>query len=130
MNGLRRARRWPRGIAALGIAVAACAADPVTTGRPKAVVAQLMTPYTMTEECVHLAVGDRLDYTFTTTEPVAFNIRYHAGNAVVMPIARDQTTGDAGVFLPKLEHDYCLMWEAGPAGALLDYRIRLRSDGR
>ena len=42
----------------------------------------------------------------------------------------DQTTGDAGVFLPKLEHDYCLMWEAGPAGALLDYRIRLRTDGR
>ncbi len=25
-----------------------------------------------------------------------------------------------------IAHDYCLMWEAGPAGAMIDYRIRIK----
>jgi hypothetical protein len=80
----------------------------------------------MHEECLRAAVGDRIEYYFTSTEPVDFNIHFHEAGAVVMPIVRDKARDDSGVFEVRIPHDYCLMWEAGPAGASLDYRLRLR----
>ena len=74
--------------------------------------------------------GDRVDYDFSATLPVAFNIHYHEGNAVVAPVVREGARTDSGVFAPRLAQDYCLMWEAGPGGALLDYRLRLRVAAR
>ena len=78
---------------------------------------------------MHLDVGDRVDYAFESTEPVDFNFHYHDANAVVMPLVREKVRADAGVFAPPVTQDYCLMWEAGPAGALLDFRIRVRHAG-
>jgi hypothetical protein len=85
-----------------------------------------LTPYDIHEECLRLAVGDRVEYEFSATEPVDFNIRYHDGNAVLAPIVREKVYADSGVFVPRIAQDYCLMWEAGPAGAVLDYRVRPR----
>ena len=78
---------------------------------------------------MHLDAGDRVEYSFESTEPVDFNIHYHEGNAVVMPIAREKTRADAGVFASPTRQDYCLMWEAGAAGALLDFMVRVRLAG-
>lgn len=108
--------------------LSACAPAPIATA-PKNIVAHPLAPYAMHEECVELKPGDRLDYTFESNEPVDFNIHYHEGNAVAMPIVREKSRGDAGVFAPPLAHHYCLMWEAGAASALIDYRIRLRPAG-
>ena len=79
---------------------------------------------------MHLEIGDRLDYDFTANQPVDFNIHYHEGRAVMSPLVRDKTLQDSGVFAPIIAQDYCLMWEAGLAGALLDYRISLRRVAR
>jgi hypothetical protein len=95
-------------------------------GQPKAVKGLDIHAYAMHEECLHLDVGDRLDYEFTSNQPLKFNIHYHEGNAVLMPIARDDAVQDSGLFAPVIAQDYCLMWEAGAAGALLDYRVTLR----
>jgi len=105
----------------------ACTASLVTADSPKSVRAHPIAPYDWHEECLHLEAGDRVEFTFESTEPVDFNIHYHEGNAVVMPIVRDKTRADAGIFTPPAAQDYCLMWEAGAAGALLDYRVRLRA---
>ena len=72
-----------------------------------------------------LAPGDRVEYAFESDEPVDFNIRYHEGKAVVMPVVRDELAGDAGVYVARLAQDYCLTWEAGAVGAMIDYRIRV-----
>jgi hypothetical protein len=109
--------------------LSACAGASLTPDAPKAVTAHVLAPRALHEECARLAPGDRVDYTFESTEPVAFNIHYHQGNAVVMPISRDATRADAGVFTSSLAQDYCLTWEAGSAGARIDYRIRLRRAG-
>jgi len=101
----------------------------VTADAPKSVRAQPIAPYEWHEECMHLDAGDRVEYVFESTEPVDFNIHYHEGNAVVMPIVREKTRTDAGVFASPVRQDYCLMWEAGVAGALLDFRIRVRIAG-
>jgi len=78
---------------------------------------------------MHLAAGDRVEFAFESTEPVDFDVHYHDGKLVVMPLVREKTRADAGVFAALQGHDYCLKWEAGGAGALLDFRIRLRPAG-
>jgi hypothetical protein len=111
---------------ALVAAIAACTTTPIALDEPKAVSAMPLTPYELRDECVRLAEGDRLEYTFDATEPVAFEIRYREGVAIIAPLVRDPSRGDAGVFLARLPRVYCLAWEAGAAGALVDYRLRLR----
>lgn len=117
------------GYALVALSLTACTAPSITADAPKSVAGQALAPYELHEECLRLVPGDRIDYTFDSTEPVAFNIHFHAGNAVVMPVVRENTRADAGIFAPPIGEHYCLMWEAGPAGALIDYRIRLRRMG-
>jgi hypothetical protein len=113
--------------ASVGTLVAACAGTPaVVPGEPKSVARQALAPYDVHEDCMELAPGDRLDYRFESSEPVAFNVHYHDGKMVVMPITRDAVTADSGVYAPKLRQGYCLMWEAGAAGATLAYRYVVR----
>lgn len=120
----------PRAALAACVAVAACATGMVTPGEPKVVRDRPLTPYDIHEECVRLAVGDRVDYEFDATEPVSFDIHYHEGNAVLAPVVREPLRADSGIFVARIAQDYCLMWEAGPAGAVLGYSVRLRNAGR
>ena len=103
-----------------------CAATLTEAGGPKIVRAHPVPSYQVHEECFKLDERDRVDYGFESTEPVDFNIHYHEGQAVVMPIAREKSRGDAGIYVARIAQDYCLMWEAGAAGALIDYRIQIR----
>ncbi len=122
------AARWR--CTALVIAVSGCATAPLSLDEPAVASALPLPPYESRDVCVRLAEGDRLDYTFESTEPVAFEIRYREGAAVIAPLVRDPTRSDAAVFLALLPRDYCLVWEAGVAGALLDYRLRRRPAAR
>jgi len=118
----------PRSAAlALVAAAAGCAQPPLTLDTPRAVSAMPLTPYESREDCVRLAAGDRLEYRFEASEPVLFEIRYREGFANIAPITREPSRGDAGVFVAALPRDYCLVWEAGAAGALVDYRLRRRA---
>ena len=82
--------------------------------------------YGMHEECLTLNPGDRLDYRFRSSAPVAFNLHYHEAGAVIMPLERQAVTADSGIYTPLIAHDFCLMWEAGPAPATLDYQVGVR----
>ncbi len=110
-----------------GAMIASCTSEPVVApDQPKTVQGRELGPYDSAEECAHLAAGERLDYGFRASNPVAFNIHYHSGNVVVAPVSREHATEDSGIFVAALAEDYCLMWEAGPGGAQLDYRVALR----
>ncbi len=120
----------PRGWRSLGAllayaALAGCAAQ-IKPDEPRSVTAFAIHPYETHVQCARLVPDDRLEYAFEATEPVNFDIRYREGVAVVAPIARESVRADAGVFIAQIDRDYCLVWEAGGAGALLDYRLRLR----
>ena len=126
-GGERGVRIAAPGAALLAVLlVAGCATKPADPTLPKSVRDHAMSPYAMHEECLSAAVGERIEYYFTSTLSVDFNIHYHEAGAVLMPIVRDKTHDDSGLFVAPLAQDYCLMWEAGPAGAVLDYRYRLR----
>ena len=111
--------------AAIALPLAVCAGDPILPDIPKIVSELRIAPYEQHEECAVLVAGDRLDYYFEAKAPVTFNIRYRAGGMVLSPVARENSLGHSGIFVPPLAQRYCLWWEAGPQGSLVDYRIRL-----
>jgi hypothetical protein len=76
---------------------------------------------------VLLQAGDRIGYLFRATVPLAFNIHFHDANAVIEPISAASTQGESGEFSADRDQTYCLMWEAGAGGSVLEYRVeRLR----
>lgn len=110
----------------IAVPLAACVSQPaIVPGKPLVVKAHPLPPFQIHEECVKLARGDRLEYTFSAEAPVKFNIHYHEGNAVIVPVSRDNVNADSGDFTALIAHEYCLMWEAGATGTPLDYRVRL-----
>jgi hypothetical protein len=120
--------RIPRGAVAAMLApccLGGCAQSPVTAEAPRSVTGMALAPYEIRDDCVRLAPGDRIDYTFEATAPVGFEIRYREGAAAIAPIVREFVRSDAGIYRAVLAREYCLAWEAGPAGALVDYRLRL-----
>jgi hypothetical protein len=112
------------------LAVALVAGCATTAADEPTQATHALVPYAVHEECAKLAPGDRIDYTFQADAAIHFNIHYHDGPAVVEPVTRERVTADAGVFVAALAHDYCLMWEAGAAPAMLDYRMRVRRADR
>ena len=111
------------------LALCACVATPISADAPKVVRGHPLQPYKWHEECLRLEPGDRAEFTFESTEPVDFNFHFHEGKTIVMPLVREKTRGDGGVFAPPFAQDYCMMWEAGAAGAVIDYRVRLKRAG-
>jgi len=111
-------------VAAVGLA--GCATAAIDPEAPKSVQRLAIAPYQAHEECLQLVPGDQLEYRFEAVAPVAFNIHYHEGNAVVMPLSRENTQGEIGLYAPSIAQHYCLMWEAGARATTLDYRVRLK----
>jgi hypothetical protein len=111
-------------------ALAACTSAGPVPGEPKAVESLSLAPYDVREECMRLRVGDRIDYQFAASRPLHFSIQYRDGNAIVAPVDRAQLRSDSDIFVAYLARDYCLTWQAGPAGAYLDYRVLLRGGDR
>ena len=114
-----------RGAVAFAVASLAACATPGATDAPKRVSGQPLEAYGEHEECATLAAGDRIEYAFSTNAPVDFNIHYHDGAAIVSPITREHVSADSDVFAALIAQNYCLMWEAGAPGAILDYQVRI-----
>jgi hypothetical protein len=108
------------------LALGGCGGAPIVAGTPRVVQRLVIAPYALHEECVRLARGDRLDWRYGSSQPLVFNIHYHEDNAVLAPVVREQSTADSGIYEARLDRDYCLMWEAGPPGAIIGYRVLVR----
>jgi hypothetical protein len=59
-----------------------------------------------------------MEYSFKTSEPVKFNIHYHAEKGVFFPVNKKEVSVTEGVLNPKeLQYyseeqwDFCLMWK-------------------
>jgi len=110
---------------AAAVVLGACAAR-IDPGTPKSVQRLAIAPYQAHEECVQLVPGDQLEYRFESVVGLAFNIHYHEGNAVIMPVSRDNTKEESGFYAPSIAQHYCLMWEAGQEATLLDYHVHIK----
>lgn len=113
--------------ALLSLAAAACASAPaIRIGVPHVVPRIVIAPYASHEECARLAPGDRVDYQYDASAALSFDIRYREGGNVLMPVVRGPSASASGTYEALFAHDYCMNWEAGPAGAIIRYRILLR----
>lgn len=112
------------------LALAACAVNQVLPGVAREVSGQRIAPYERHEECVQLVLGDWLVYRFEAQRPVAFDIHYKEGSAFIVPVSKKDVMTDDGAFRPLVPQAYCLLWEAGREGAVLDYRMLLNRSAR
>ena len=117
-------RRFVAPLLVAGFLLAGCAGDPYRFDAPRSAAGVELGPYAIHEECLSLGPGSRIDYYFTSVAPVAFNLHYHDGQAVILPIVRKRVTEDSGRFTADRKEIYCLTWEAGAEPSVLDYRIR------
>jgi len=116
----------PLGVTAFAAAVVAgCATESLDAASPRTVTGFPVAPYEIHEECAQLVAGDRIDFRFEAQAPVSFHIYYKDGITFVSPVSRSDIREYSGVFRATSDRRYCLQWEAGRQGALLDYRLRL-----
>jgi hypothetical protein len=111
-------------------ALAGCVGKGVALDAPRVARGLAIGPFAVHQECLAAADGDRIDFTFDSSDPVRFGLAYREGAAMVFPVEHDATRAQAGVFEVRLAREYCLIWEAGVAGAVVDYRVRLRPGGQ
>ena len=83
-----------------------------------------LAPFAIHSQCFALAEGERVAYRFTATRPVAFNVHFREGNARIIPVDVQATLAEAGDFNADQRQNYCLEWEAGAAGSVIDYRVQ------
>jgi len=113
------------GQAWLALALAGgCAGYAYRFDTPRSVADLDLSPYTAHEECVALERGEGVDFYFVSLTPIAFNLYYHQSNAIISPVVREHATRDSDVFIADHQDVYCLRWEAGVQGSILEYRLR------
>jgi hypothetical protein len=61
------------------------------------------------EECIELAAGQRLAYTYSARSTVPFNIHYHVGDKIAYPVRKNARHVRA-VYVPHRAQGYCMMW--------------------
>jgi hypothetical protein len=123
-SGRRRAARHLA--AMLAVPLAACTSTPIDPYAPRVVSGVRIAPYEQHEDCIDLKEDDRLDFRFDAQAPVDFALRYREGAVVIMPLSRNAVHEFGSVFVARATQAYCLAWEAGPQGAIVDYRLRVR----
>jgi hypothetical protein len=63
------------------------------------------------EVCLELALGEQLDYAFTATGTLQFNIHYHgADHKVIYPVPEHPATTTKELLTAESTQEYCLMW--------------------
>ena len=88
------------------------------------------------EECFGLYMGQTVHYSFTSSNPLDFNIHYHAADEVVFPVQEKNTRAQRGTFVCNEQKYYeeeneafCMMWENhGEAFVNLKFKYKVRPD--
>jgi hypothetical protein len=94
-------------LALFAAAVAAAAPNDLTDEKS---FAHTIRPRQIAEECVKLAAGQSITYSFEATAVVDFNIHFHKGDEVVYPVKHDLVRRGDDRFAAGSAEDYCLMW--------------------
>ncbi|MEO8344182.1 MAG: hypothetical protein ABI607_00670 [Betaproteobacteria bacterium] len=76
-------------------------------------------PGKIEEECRAVTAGTKVDYRFSASAPVAFNVHFHKGNAVEYPVKVELTIGERGTFTAPSREEFCWMWTNSSKGNVI-----------
>ncbi len=80
-------------------------------------------PLEFREYCLEMEALDEIRYDYQSDRPVEFNIHYHEGNSIYLPVQLEGGTAHAGIFVAESDQAICLMWEnRGLTRSTLTYR--------
>ena len=77
-----------------------------------------LKPGKVHEECLTIDKGKSIDFEWSSTQLLDFNIHFHKGNEVSYPVRVDNVKVKKGRFSPGAKEDYCWMWTAKVATKL------------
>jgi hypothetical protein len=109
-------------ITACCAAIVAGCANPMVRER----TGEVISPYATTQACVDVKAGERIDYRFQSDTPLRYAVVSRDGDAEVASVSEEGVMEDSRIFAPALPREYCLTFEAGPAGAKIDYTLSVR----
>ncbi len=69
------------------------------------------------EACGRMAVGSTVQWRFSSSVALDFNIHYHEGSKVVYPVKQDGTAASDGDLEVVVGEAYCWMWTNRSSGA-------------
>ena len=113
-----------RGAVPLALAAAACATAAQRLDAPRSASGVEIAPYALYEDCFVLSEGDRVEFQFSARQPIAFNVHYREGKALVMPVELKSVVDETGDFVAEKDQTYCMSWEAGAPGSVIAYRVK------
>lgn len=112
------------GRGALLLFAAGCASAPDRLTEPRVASGIEIAPFAMHRQCFALHTGERVAYRFTAVRPVAFSVYFREGSARLIPVEINTTLEESGDFSADQSQNYCLEWEAGAQGSVIDYRVQ------
>lgn len=78
----------------------------------------MIQPYRSYEECFELYRSQILEYSFTSSRPLDFNIHYHAVEGMHYPVNEKKVRSSKGVlvcaeqkYYTEDQEAFCMMWE-------------------
>ena len=80
-----------------------------------------LKPGKFAELCGRLEQGTTVRWSYESAAPLNFNIHYHLGKEVVVPVQQQGLARAEGALAVALPQDYCWMWthKSGKAASLL-----------
>jgi len=67
-------------------------------------------PLEFREYCLEMKARDGIKYDFQSDQPIEFNIHYHEGIKIHLPVTLEGVTAHAGEFVAESDQAICLMW--------------------
>jgi hypothetical protein len=69
-----------------------------------------LAPLEFQESCIEMTALDEIQYEFQSDRPVEFDIHYHEGLTISVPVRLSQVTEHADRFVADGDQSYCLTW--------------------
>jgi hypothetical protein len=79
------------------------------------------------EACDLFSPGTTVEYSFTSTKPVLFNIHYHKKRSKEYAVEEHMTDNASGTFVVDTKATYCSMWDnKNPKAIKMTYGMRVK----
>ncbi len=79
------------------------------------------------EACDKFPLGATVEYSFTSTKPVLFNIHYHEKHEKFYPVKKVLVDDFSGSFVVESKAIYCCMWEnKNPKFVKMTYEMQVK----